>query len=341
MNMKLKTKLTALLSAILLLFSMTACSTNDTALTTQTTQQNISTGGGNQAGTFSPTLTPISDEYYKAVEGSTPSEKITYTHGDHTKEAIVYLPPDYSESEKYNVLYIIGGVSADETAFFGEAGSEATLKNILDNMIKNGDIEPMIAVNPAFYPSDDIRLGDMSLTAMLEDFEEELRDIIIPTVESKYSTYAEEVTPQGIEASRAHRAFSGFSMGGAVAWYTLTQSLDYFYYFAPMAAGSFEDYDNDYEYAVGSALREELDRLGYKNNEFFISCAEGTEDVTYEKMELLMERFREEYPDLFIFTDSDKSQGNITYKIKDGAKHEYANAYEYLYNSLGAFWGKR
>ncbi len=337
-------RILALTMAVMLAVCVSSCSKaekSNNATTQAFTENNeVTKGGGNQPGTFSQTLMTISDDYYNAISNSTPSEKLTYTHGDHTKDAIIYLPPNYSENEKYNVLYILGGVSSDETAFFGEAGSETTLKNILDNMIVNGDIEPIIAVNLAFYPSDDIKLGDMSLTAMLTDFEEELRDVVIPSVESKYSSYANDTTAQGLEASRAHRAFSGFSMGGAVAWYTLTQSLDYFYYFAPMAAGSFEDYDNDYQYKVGDSLKDELERLGYSNNELFLFCSEGTEDVTYEKMELLMKRFHEDYSDLFIFTDSDKSQGNITYKTKEGAQHEYANAYEYLYNSLNAFWGK-
>lgn len=335
-----KTICILLCALIVLLLSSCSVEKADNIQETEiTTQSIIAEESKNESGIFSDTLLSINEEYYNPIENSTPSEKVTYTHKDHTKDAIVYLPPDYNENEKYNILYILGGVSSDETAFFGTEGSETTLKNILDNMITNGDIEPIIAVNLAFYPTDDIKLGDISLTTLLEDFEEELREIIIPTVESRYSTFANDTSEQSLIASRSHRAFSGFSMGGAVAWYTLGNSLDYFYYFAPMAAGSFEDYDNDSNFKVGDALGNELDTLGYKRDEFFIFCSEGTEDVTYEKMELLMNRFREDYAQLFVFTDNDKSQGNITYKTKEGAEHEYANAYQYLYNSLLAFWG--
>ena len=288
--------------------------------------------------TFSKELLRVKEEYKQPVKGSVKTRKVTYTHKDHTKNAIVYLPPEYDKSHKYNIVYILGGVTSNERAFFGQEGRESEFKNILDNMILNGDIDPCIVVNLAFYPSEDIQFGDEALSVLLEDFNEELRDVIIPAVESKYTTYAESTSPEGIRASREHRGISGFSMGGAVAWNTLAEDIDYFSLCIPMAAGSFEDYDNnDYNSGIAEKLKSNMASFGYDSNDFFIFACEGTEDVTYEKMEQLISRFRNSYTDIFKFTDDDTSKGNITYKVKQGAKHEYSNAYEYFCNALTAW----
>ena len=44
-------------------------------------------------------------------------------------------------------------------------------------------------------------------------FPQELLYQIIPLVENRYSTYAVTTDEEGLEASRAHRGFGGFSMG--------------------------------------------------------------------------------------------------------------------------------
>lgn len=320
---------------VLTLLSLSACSNHSNEVTTT---QSSDASDVSSDDFFDTELSRIPDDYMKAIDKSTPTVKVTYTHKEHTKSAIVYLPPNYDENNKYNILYILGGVHSDETAFFKGENKSSNLKNILDHMIINNDTEPCIVVNLAFYPEKNVTLGDISLTYMLEDFNEELREVIIPTIETKFSTYADSVNKEDLEASRKHRAFAGFSMGGAVCWNTLATDLDYFHYFAPMAAGSFEDYDNDFEDSIGSMLRKELNSAVYTKNDFFVFASEGTKDVTYDKMEILISRYKKEYSDVFIFTDNNKAQGNITYKIKKGAKHSYDNAYEYLYNSLCSFW---
>lgn len=44
-------------------------------------------------------------------------------------------------------------------------------------------------------------------------FHLDLRENLIPAVESCFHTYAENTTEEGLEASREHRAFGGFSLG--------------------------------------------------------------------------------------------------------------------------------
>ncbi|GJM78357.1 hypothetical protein HMSSN139_08530 [Paenibacillus sp. HMSSN-139] len=102
------------------------------------------------------------------------------------------------------------------------------MKKIIDHMIANGDIEPMIVVTPTFY-------GGKNDTAL---FHEELIQTIMPLVETKYRTYAKSASLDDLKASRAHRAFGGFSMGSVTTWYTFIHNLDYFKYYLPLSGDS-------------------------------------------------------------------------------------------------------
>lgn len=329
-------KIFSLLLAIAMIVCLSACSNAESNKPQETTSETIEV----KKTTFSNELLDIPEAYYEKAESSTPSELFRYKHNDHEKSAVVYLPPNYNENEKYNVLYMLGGVHSNQTAFFNNAGEESTFKNILDNMINNGDIEPMICVNMLFYPVDGMEIGDMPMSEMTDDFCEEVSDIIIPQIETKYSTYSRSPAKTDLVNAREHRGFAGFSMGGATTWVNLYKSLEFFYYFAPEAAGSFEDYNHDIKKGVGDNLRDRMSELGYTKNDFFIYCCDGTEDVTYENMTKLINRFKDDFSDIFTFTDNDKAQGNITFKIKPNAKHEYANAYQYFYNAILSFWQK-
>ena len=173
---------------VVLLFSLCSCSVSDKKTTTaaENTASQPSAASQSEAkqttkrktGTFAPVLEAVPDEYVKPLENTLPTVEISYTHKDHTKHAVVYLPPDYDESERYNIVYLIAGRSADHTAFFNEAGSPAVLKNIFDHMIANKEIEPFIAVNLAFYPDKNTNLENSSVKELLDDFNEELRMLV-------------------------------------------------------------------------------------------------------------------------------------------------------------------
>lgn len=332
-----------LILVVTILFTFCSCggqAENGDAPSDSTAEMISDSGNGNtakKAEVFEKELCAVPDAYKTPAENSIPTVEVKYTHRDHTKSAVVYLPPNYDESNKYNILYVLAGVHADHTAFFNEAGSEAFLKNIFDHMILNGDVEPFIAVNLAFYPNKDVTFKNSNAEDLVEDFNDELREVVIPTMESKFSTYAQSTSAEDLVKSRKHRAFSGFSLGGAVCWNTLANDLDYFYYFAPMAAGSLDDYRSSSD-SVAKTLERKMKALDYNKDDFFVFASEGTEDVTYKKMDKLIKQFKKKYSHIFTFTDTDRTQGNITYKVKQGVDHRYMYAYEYLYNSLRAFW---
>ena len=114
-----------------------------------------------------------------------------------------------------------GGGENENTIF----GSDVELDLILDNMIMNGDLEPMIVVTPTFNGG--------NCTA--QNFYNELRKDVIPFVEGKYSTYAESTSEADIAASRKHRAYGGFSMGAVSTWAVMANCLDLVAYYMPLS----------------------------------------------------------------------------------------------------------
>lgn len=165
---------------------------------------------------------------YDTYESMTYEEQETVLH----KRAIVYLPYGYSEDAQYNVFYLMHGGWSDETTYLGTPEHPNVFKNILDNGIAEGKILPMIVVCPTYNNESDTDSSDYSLALELTDnYHNELINDLIPAVESTYSTYAADTTPDGLRESRDHRAFCGFSMGSVTTWRTFQYCLDYFRYF--------------------------------------------------------------------------------------------------------------
>ncbi|MBR5422227.1 MAG: hypothetical protein IK115_13870 [Lachnospiraceae bacterium] len=143
-------------------------------------------------------------------------EKISYASKDYfgdgaeiTKEANVYLPAGYDESKKYNVLYLMHGIGGDENEW-GMTGSTSKVKSIMDNLAYYGDIEPFIVVTPNGRSAANHAANGSDYNSFY-CFGQELRNDLIPYIESHYSTYGDGTD---LSASREHRAMAGLSMGG-------------------------------------------------------------------------------------------------------------------------------
>lgn len=147
-------------------------------------------------------------------------EHISYTAHDYfgdgaeiTKEAYVYLPYGYSEDKKYNVLYLMHGIGGDEKEW-GMTGSTSRVKLIMDNLAYYGDIEPFIVVTPNGRSAANHAKSGSDMNSFYV-FGQELRNDLIPYIESHYSTYAEyDENGYDLTAARKHRAMAGLSMGG-------------------------------------------------------------------------------------------------------------------------------
>ncbi|WP_234122072.1 alpha/beta hydrolase [Clostridium hydrogenum] len=146
-----------------------------------------------------------------------------------TKICNVYLPAGYNEADKntkYNVMYLLHGVGGNRYEWlygYGKVDDNFVICNILDNLIANGDIDPLIVIFPEGRSAHD--WDDSSFNAVGTNllgfyyFDYELRYDLIPFIEAHYNTYADikGTSSEEIAYSRMHRAFAGLSMGGMQA----------------------------------------------------------------------------------------------------------------------------
>lgn len=147
-------------------------------------------------------------------------ETISYTTYDYfgdgaeiEKYANVYLPYGYDKEKKYNVLYLMHGIGGDENEW-GMTGDTSRVKIIMDNLIYNEDIEPFIVVTPNGRSSADFANRSSDHNSFYE-FGKELRNDLIPYIESHYATYGQSgENDYDMKTDRAHRAMAGLSMGG-------------------------------------------------------------------------------------------------------------------------------
>ncbi|MFB9327776.1 sugar-binding protein [Paenibacillus aurantiacus] len=281
------------------------------------------------------------EKYFKAVpdeyrlESNKPGaiERVAYkapnlTNGTDDKKLNVYLPHGYDPSDtnkKYNVLYLMHGGGENEDLLFGGPGQSKELKRILDNMIANGDMEPMIVVTPTFY-------GGKNDTAL---FHEELISTIVPLVETKYHTYAKSASLDDLKASRAHRAFGGFSMGSVTTWYTFIHCLDYFKYYMPLSGDSWVLG----QAAGGSKAKETAEYLakvakdaGYTPRDYYVFAATGNLDIAYPNLKPQIDAMKQ-LTDTFVYS-SDTTKGNFYFIVGDGGTHAWNWVNQYIYDIL-------
>jgi enterochelin esterase-like enzyme len=118
------------------------------------------------------------------------------------RKMLVYTPPGYSADHKYPVLYLLHGIGGDETEWQRLCHPE----NILDNLLADSKIQPMVVVMPnGRAQKNDRAEGNVFASApAFANFENDLLNDVIPAIEAKYSVYT----------NRENRALAGLSMGG-------------------------------------------------------------------------------------------------------------------------------
>jgi enterochelin esterase-like enzyme len=144
---------------------------------------------------------------FRAKRESIPHGELTMVEYDSKtvgtrRKMLVYTPPGYSTDRKYPVLYLLHGIGGDEREWQRLCSPE----NILDNLLADGKIQPMIVVMPNGRAQvNDRAEGNVFAAApAFANFENDLLKDVIPTIESKYSVYTD----------RENRALAGLSMGG-------------------------------------------------------------------------------------------------------------------------------
>jgi enterochelin esterase-like enzyme len=118
------------------------------------------------------------------------------------RKTLVYLPPGYSASMKYPVLYLLHGIGGDEEEWHKHGHPEV----ILDNLIADKKTVPIIVVLPngRAQANDRAEGNIMAAAPAFAVFEQDLLTDLIPFIQSKYST----------QTNRENRALAGLSMGG-------------------------------------------------------------------------------------------------------------------------------
>jgi enterochelin esterase-like enzyme len=151
------------------------------------------------------------------------------------RDLYVYTPPGYDPKKTYPTLYLLGGSGElpSNWMFDGRANL------ILDNLIAEGKAVPMVMVLPNNQMIHRNHPQHTALTFKL--FEKELRDHVVPLVESKYS----------VKKQPKYRALSGLSMGGRHTMFCGFNSLDLFANFGVLSAG-----DNDSEKTLSVFLND-------------------------------------------------------------------------------------
>ena len=98
-----------------------------------------------------------------------------------TRKMHVYTPPGYSNDAKYPVLYLLHGIGGNETEWQRFAAPNV----ILDNLLADGKVVPMIVVMPnGRAQKNDRAEGDVFRTApAFAAFEQDLLKDVIPAIE--------------------------------------------------------------------------------------------------------------------------------------------------------------
>lgn len=263
--------------------------------------------------------------------------RFDYETDAESKYAYVYIPYGYDENRQYEILYMMHGGGGSQESLFGGAGQSNDIKNTIDHLIENGEIEPILIVTPTFYTKAN---GSTSVSGSWDaviEFPKELTDYLMPAVESAYSTYAETTDVAGFTASRDHRTFGGFSMGSVTTWYVFQQDLKYFSRFIPISGDSWAEgmqAGRSAPDATAKSLADSVAEQGYTADDFEIYAITGSEDIAEPCMTPMFGSIRN-HSDVFRMDEN----ANTYYFVKDGGVHNMTYVKQYLYNLLPVLYG--
>ena len=242
-----------------------------------------------------------------------------------TKAAWVYLPYGYNAAKQYHVLYLLHGGGVTEDWWFKMFPDTVT---ILDNMIAQGICEPCIIVTPTYYRGTEM---DRNAEFITEHFHFELRNDLIPAIESKYSTYATaDVSEENLIKTRNHRAFAGLSLGSMTTYRAaFYNNYDLFSWYGPFSGCCGPKGDRS------SEVTRIIDTLknGVKNNLplDYLFCCNGDQDIAYEEHKEIMEKVTKT-------CDILKQGENYDFFVIPGGVHDMKAWQLHLYHALQVFF---
>jgi enterochelin esterase-like enzyme len=158
---------------------------------------------------------------YDRVQSNIPHGQVSYINyqskaTNSQRRARIYLPPGYSASNKYSVMYLLHGIGGNEDEWYSNGAPNV----ILDNLIAAGKIQPFVCVLPN---------GNATASGVSDGWTNFTKDLIgslMPYVESNYSVYTDAT----------HRTVAGLSMGGGQSFNIGLLNLDQFPYIGAFSA---------------------------------------------------------------------------------------------------------
>lgn len=156
-------------------------------------------------------------------------EEITYNSSylGADRKANVYFPCGYDENIKYDVIYLLHGMSGNYKSY-GEIGVLEQAKNIIE---KNGYRPVMLVSMTVFTDRDGKGEEEYSFAQLAQKYDNCIYDIVeslIPFIESHYN----------VNTGREHTGICGYSLGGREALYLAYSYPDIFGYvgaFSPVS----------------------------------------------------------------------------------------------------------
>lgn len=263
------------------------------------------------------------------------------------KKLYVYLPYNYDENQQYNILYLMHGGGDNQEYWLGNDNGGRPVfgdvtSNVLDNMIKEGLCDPLIVVGPTFYSDvEGMTISEETAKEYAENvlgepdiasasslhtqfFQYELRNNIIPLVESTYSTYAGgDVSEENLVATRDHRAYAGLSMGSMTSVHSVLEGCTDIISYVGSYSGIKADFENFKRIM-------EADFADYDLNFWF--NGEGVEDIAFGEHMEFHNQVTSQMTDKFV------DGKNYAMVVLEDGNHAWASWITDLYNTLLVFF---
>ena len=348
--------------AVCLLFTMTFISVSGCSCSNKENTDNVtsnSTAGESEVfGNYSPVLGEITylDSDEKIIDNkkvfdnyeqpATHQGKLQYEdyntydydEDNHPMEKylVVYTPYGYDNNKEYDIMYLTHGHTGGATTWLGSPTDPYEMKNVLDHLIEDGKVRPMIVVSMTYYDDNkDEETSDYD-SQILNSFGKELRNDIIPMVESKYSTYAKSLDLEGFKASRDHRIMGGFSMGGVTTCLQICESMDYFRYYMPVSGTLYwSTAGRSSSSNPGKRMEEAIKAQGYTKDDFYIYMSTGTVDFAKSTMDRQFDSIKA-CTDMFTVGKPGEAGVNCSYGVGTGEGHNSHGRETATFNALPA-----
>lgn len=194
------------------------------------------------------------------------------------RSVVVYTPPGYEQNpkKKYPVLYLLHGTTDTEETWTKVGRANV----ILDNLIAEGNAQPMLIVMPygRAFPKISKSAGSLRNWDNLQEFKVDFLNNLMPFVEKNYRT----------KTDKDSRAIAGFSGGGGTSLYFGLNNLDKFSYVCGFAPGMLE---NEFERNnVGAFTNPEQTNKMLKLFWIGVGKEDGLYPINQKYLELLKQK---------------------------------------------------